>query len=307
MPKELAHWILAGQAYAGLDSGCPLKGIIEDHFELYLAGAVLPDTLLHLFSGPDSTTSLALAKRFHDTDGNSYTPFIQAEEHFQGGFPPGLLACLLGILAHMQADIVFHPFVYSISGVTDIGRHYRVETAIDVYFIRKIAAPPARLLRDLAKPHIWDDLVTACSMIFDPSGELPCKAIEQALSLHCRFQRMYCQTFWKTLARILSFLHVPLLKDNQYLFYPLNMDKDDGIITGREQWRHPVTGEPRGGSIEDMAGQAVQRTTAIIKRIAESGSLTKALTDPPGENLLTGMYGVKACEMAVDQVKGKRS
>lgn len=297
MPKELTHWILAERAFAGLDANCPLQGIIDKHHDLYLSGAVLPDTLMHLFHGPQAPTALALAKRFHDTGTNSYAPFIRAEEHFPDGFPTNLLACLLGIIAHMQADIVFHPYVYSLSGVTDIGRHYRLETALDVYFMRRDVSLPARHLRDLVRPGTRDDLVTACSLIFDPSGELPSEIVGHTLDLHCRFQQLYDRTHWKLLVRLLGSLHAPPFKDYQHLFYPLRMTRDNGLLTGHEQWQHPITGELLTTSIDELSRQVVRRTTTVMERIAEHGSLTKALTEPPGENLLTGMYGVKASQM----------
>jgi len=297
MPKELTHWILAEQAFAGLDAGCQLKGLIGKHHELYLAGAVLPDTLMHLFHGPQARTALALAKRFHDTGANSYEPFILAEERFPGGFPPRLLACLLGIIAHMQADIVFHPYIYSISGATDIGLHYHLETALDVYFEHTVAAPPIRHLADLVRPDTQDELIAACALIFDPLGELPGKTIGHTLDLHCRFQGLYDRTHWKLLVRALGRLHVPPFRNYQHLFYPISMAKDAPPLTGQGQWRHPVTGELRTDSIEELASRVVRRTTAVMERIATLGSLARALAEPPGENLLTGMYGVQAKAM----------
>lgn len=293
MPKEKTHWILAEQAFAGLPPS-PLKTILWTHHDLYLSGAVLPDTLMHLFHGPQARTALALSKRFHDTGGNSYAPFIEAEARCADGIPPRLMACLLGMIAHMQADIVFHPFIYAVGGTEDIGRHYRLETALDGYSQRRIAPAPARYLKDLLDAAARDDLTTASAMIFDPGGELPRESHEQALDLHCRFQGFYDRTHWQLAVRLLGLLHVPLVKNYQHLFYPLHPGSDDVLLAGTVPWQHPVTGELRTDSIEVLAGHAVQCTIDILTRIAEAGSLAPALTEPPGENLLTGMYGVRA-------------
>jgi hypothetical protein len=51
MPKELTHWILADRALAGLSDGSRLRGLIQEHHDCYLGGAVLPDTLLHHVRG----------------------------------------------------------------------------------------------------------------------------------------------------------------------------------------------------------------------------------------------------------------
>lgn len=296
MPKELAHWILADQAHGMLNPGNPLKGMIEAHRDLYLAGAVLPDTLLHLFRGPHAGTALALANHFHDAGGNSYAPLIRAEDGFPGGLPPNLLAILLGVLAHMQADIVFHPYVFSVAGIAGMGRHYRLETAIDVSLVRNGTAPPARHLKDLVTPHTQNDLVSACCLLFDPRGELPRRTMEHALQLHCRFQSMYDRTFWKVAARIIG-LMPGTLRGKQHLFYPLDMSREDPMITEQKEWRHPVTGEQRGTGIKELANQAVERSAALMERVNETGSLSAALSAHPGENLLTGMHGATQREM----------
>src|ERR1039457_4149630 len=149
MPKELTHWILAERALAGLSNDSRLRELIRIHHDSYLGGAVLPDTLMHLCRGPHASTALDLATCFHDTTGNSFAPLIRAEQRFPDGLPPATLACLLGVITHMQADIVFHPFVYALAGTAGIGRHYRIETEMDVHFLQSGAIPPVRHLADL--------------------------------------------------------------------------------------------------------------------------------------------------------------
>jgi hypothetical protein len=76
------------------------------------------------------------------------------------------------------------------------------------------------------------------------------------------------------------------------------MSREDPMITGQDEWRHPVTGEPRSTGITELANQAVERSAALMERIGKTGSLSAALTNPPGENLLTGMSGVMQREMS---------
>lgn len=297
MPKELTHWILAERALAGLDDGSRIGEIIRTHRGLYLAGAVLPDTLLHLIRGPYATVAPALANSFHDAGDNSYAPLIRVEESFPDGLPSWLLACLLGVLAHMQGDIVFHPFVFGVAGIKNMGRHYRMETAIDVYLMRRGTITPTRLLRPLVTPQIREDVVTAGSLLFDPQETLHPSSMGEALDLHCRFQEMYDRTFWKLLAHISSRLPGSEMRGKQHLFYPLNMSRDDALITESGSWLHPVSGKRNTSTIDELADQAVLRTIETLKNIEQTGSLTAALTKTPGENLLTGMHGVKRKEM----------
>ncbi len=301
MPKELTHWMMAEQALAGLQDTSRLAALIRENRALYLAGAVLPATLLHLHFGPHGPTALALAHRFHDTTGNSYAPLIRIEESYgASGLPADLLACLLGVLSHMQADIVFHPFVYAHSGTKDIGRHYHVETALDCHSSRHGGPIPTQRLDSLMTPAIRAELVTASALLFDPEGQLPRQAMERALTLHCRIQALYDSTFWKLAARLLACLPVPLFKHARHLFYPLTRSGDDpGELSGT--WRHPVTGEEKTGTPDDLAQEVVQRTVALFRRIDAERGLKNALNAPPGENLLTGLYGVGYREMEKHQ------
>ena len=297
MPKELTHWILAERALAGLAANSRIGEILRSNHEIYLAGAVLPDTLMHLFRGHDVPVALTLAHSFHDAGDNSYAPLIRIEQTFPDGLPAWLMACLLGVLAHMQGDIIFHPYVFGVAGINDMCRHYRLEAAIDVYLLRKGASVPARHLQGLIIPRIKKELITAGSLVFDPQGVLQPSTMGKALDLHCRFQGMYDKLHWKILARMVGRLPGSPLVKKQHLFYPLDMSQEDTMTMESGNWLHPVTGERQTTTIDELADQAVLRTIAALNDIEQQGSLAAALTRTPGENLLTGMRGVKQQEM----------
>ncbi len=299
MPKEITHWILAERTAQRLAGSGILADIIQAHHAAYLGGAVLPDTLLHLFRGPHSTTALHLAERFHDAMANSYAPLMEAEVRHGGVIPHPLLACLLGVISHMQADMVFHPYVFALSGVNAIGRHYRLETAIDVYFLRPGVTPPVRRMTHLVTPLTAPLLTDAMAMLFDPDGRLPRAALERALALHCRFQGMYDVTAWKIAALILGCLPGSPFKEQRQLFYPLRAHgpRHRAMIDSVTRWNHPVSGAASNASLDDLAEEAVSRTLALFRRVEESASLAAALSDPPGANLLTGRYGVGKSEI----------
>lgn len=298
MPKELTHWFLAERACAGLDTDSRLRRVIEAHRTIYLGGAVLPDTLQHLFRGSHAASAQALARSFHDAGGNSFAPLILAEQGFPQGLPPALLACLLGVITHIQADIILHPFVYAMSETTEIGRHYRIETEIDGYYLRNGMLPAFRHLADLVSPDTHETLVNTCALLFDPCGTLPRPALEQSLSLHCRFQAMYDHTFWKVVVRILAGILGTPYREQRHLFYPLSHSSAVGCIDDSTRgWRHPVTRELQHSTLEDLANEAVRRSIALFTRIEDEGSLAAALDSRPGENLLTGLHGVQCSVM----------
>ena len=283
MPKELTHWIMAQQSLERLPPDSSLKGIISSHHQLYLAGAVLPDTLLYLHKGKHAATARALADRFHDAVGNSFAPLIHAEERYQGRLPEPLLACLLGVISHMVADTTFHPFVYAHAGTIDIGRHYRLETDIDVFFLQQKLIPPVRLLKDLVSPRSRDVLVTACSLLFDPEGKIPGNIFESALSLHGRIQGMYDRNIWKFTALLLSALFGSRHTQRRQLFYPLRISQKH-----IEALSNPGTGETKQETLQDLAEDTVEKTVRLFKSIDASGSLSETLHEFQGENLLTG-------------------
>jgi len=292
MPKELTHWMLAEQALELLPAGGWVQKTIASHRNAYLGGAVLPDTLAHIFRGPYHPTARQLGQRFHDAAGNSFAPLIRAEQRFPEGMPPELRACLFGVISHMKGDIVLHPWVYAATGSAGIGEHYRLETAMDVHFLRRGKAAPRRLER-LLSPATREVMVIAAGALFDPDGVLPRAALESSLALHCRFQGMYHRTRWKLAARVLGKLCGSPLREQRHLFYPLRPSGGMRIAAVEGgSWRHPESGELRNSSLEALARDAVERTVAVFQRVEAAGSFAAALHCPPGANLLTGLHGV---------------
>jgi len=293
MPKELTHWMLAERALSCLPAESRLRRIIVRHHAAYLGGAVLPDTLAHIFRGPYHPTARVLGHRFHDAAGNSYTPLIRAERRFPDGVPDLLLSCFLGVICHMEADIALHPYVYAATGSACIGEHYRVETGIDLHFLRRGAAPAQRRLDRLLCPPTKEVMLSAARHLFDPEEELPRRALEQSLALHCRFQGMYDKTFWKIAVRLLATLCGSPYQEQRHLFYPLRHSAIGKIAAaGSGTWLHPESEELKSASIDELAGEAVERTAALFRRIEEAGSFAAALSSHPGANLLTGLHGV---------------
>jgi hypothetical protein len=290
MPKELTHWILAEQARSRLNEKSRVARVIRDHHSLYLAGAVLPDTLMHLFKGEYSSVALSLANSFHDPEGDSHDPLVRVEERFREGLPPHLLACLLGVISHMLADIAFHPFVFAVTG-TDIGGHYRLETGIDLYLLQQGFLPPVRHLSELVSPPVREHLIEAASLLFDPDRKLPQDVVAMALHLHCRYQKMYDSPFWQIAARVRGCFPVLQYRRQQHLFYPLLGMKCE--IDNQGNWRCPFTGEQRSETVSDLAEAAVHLMLRLFERIDSHESLKKAFEGEAGANLLTGRHGIR--------------
>jgi hypothetical protein len=199
----------------------------------------------------------------------------------------------------MQADIVFHPYIYAMTGKDDIARHYQLETNIDMYFVSAGQSDCNRKLADIVTPETEKTLISVAELLFASGGELPRQAISDALRLHIRFQAMYSSLFWKLVVRLLGSLLGTPFSQQRHLFYPVNMNQKQifGSLGGAVEWRHPVTGEINCSTVNDLADQAVKQTIEVFRRIEALQSLAAALSDPPGCNLLTGMFAVNSSKM----------
>jgi len=287
MPKELTHWIVAEEALKALPYDSRLKTLLKEHHDCYLGGAVLPDTLLHLFRGEYAQIALSLANNFHDCPGNCFAPLIALEENRAGKLPDADFACLLGIIAHCQADSVFHPFVYSQAG-DDMGKHYALETTLDVYLQQNGFPSPCKLLGELLTPGSRECILRLCAELFDPQHTLPSSMHEQALAVHIRFQARYDNVVWKLLATLLSIFPHTSLGRKSRLFYPL-FHGESVDIPGEGSWKHPVTGEQHHTSCLDLLHVVVERTSLLFQRIEANDCSLSVLNHCPGENLLTGL------------------
>lgn len=187
--------------------------------------------------------------------------------------------------------MALHPYVYARAGNDGIGEHYRVETGIDVHFLQRGGAPARRRLDRLLCRSSRETMLTAAGHLFDPDNELPRRALEHSLALHCRFQAMYDRIFWKLAVRVLGRICGSPFDEQRHLFYPLRPGAKI-VAGGAGEWRHPESGELRQASLDDLAREAVERTLAVFCRIEAAGSLASALGNHPGANLLTGLHGV---------------
>lgn len=285
MPKELTHWWIAYEALRGLPPDSQLGSLLHENLAAYLTGAILPDTLMHILRGPYAAQASLLADRFHAPAGNSYSPLAAYVER-QQDIGPSAKASLIGVMAHMEADIIFHPFIYAQSG-KDLGRHYRIETEIDVWLTRQQSAPPVRLLKDLLNEELLKTSSCLISDLLDPAGTIPPEAVRGAIASHSKIQEMYSDPFWQLVARFLGFFPGTPASRWQWLFYPPEM-KEKREFVWPSNWIHPSNGKSRGDTPEGLLTDAVARLSNLLFEIDKNG-LAAAIKKQPGENLITGL------------------
>ncbi len=285
MPKELTHWWLADQAIKQLPD-CNVRVLLQKYHSAYLVGAVIPDTLLHLISGPWSSIALKLGHDFHEPESGSYVPLASFAENRVCNYDSAVFACLLGISSHMEADIVFHPFICAMSG-QDIGLHYGYETELDLWLLNTGKTPPVWHLEELLTESVAKAALVTASGVFDPDGMLPAGVMERALNLHSRIQSMYGSPFWQLLASGLALLPFTFLRNLHKLFYPFDW-KHGRSPDWPSRWKDPATGIDRDDTPCQLADEAVNRIVNLFLKI-ESEGVVSALKKHPGENLVTGI------------------
>lgn len=286
MPKEILHWWLASAAQQRLPLDRATRQLLEEQQAAYLVGAVLPDTLLHLQGDGQHALARHLADRFHDSQTHCYAPLLS----FAAKNPPltpAQQACLLGIACHIETDIVFHPFVYALSG-NDLGRHYRVETDLDLWLLHSNRRPPELELRELMTEETVDAAATVLAGVFDPQTLLPAAIIADALRRHAVIQARYGSIPWQLLARLLGLLPGTPFHRWQHLFYPVFNWRQGRPVQWPARWNHPTNGNERGDTPQGLLIEALSRITDLLRAVDEHG-LATALRKQPGENLLTGL------------------
>lgn len=289
MPKELTHWWLASEALRRLPLDRPTRQLLEEQQAAYLVGAVLPDSLLHILRGPHGLTARHLADTFHDSSSHCYTPLLTFLTKTPN-LAPAQQACLLGIATHIEADIVFHPFVYAQAG-SDLGQHYRIETNLDLWLLHRGKRPPVLTLRELLTADTVVAAVAVLAGVVDPHGQLPADVISEALQQHARLQARYGDVGWQLLARVLGLLPGTPVHRWQHLFYPFFFWKNGRAIHWPQRWRHPASDSERGDTPEGLLTEALTRISTLLRAVDDVG-LPAALRKQPGENLLTGLSPV---------------
>lgn len=284
MPKELTHWWLATEAIQQLPFDSATRRLLEEHQAAYLVGAVLPDTLLHLVLGRWSATALQLSREFHQPADNSFRPLLTFTEKLP--LTPGVIACLLGVASHIEADIVFHPYICALAG-NHIGRHYRFETELDLHLLSEGKKPPVWRLDALLTGEVSDQVLLVLRGVFDPTGRLPDEVLQHALRLHGQIQGMYGSPPWQLLAWLLGLLPNYWLRSCQKLFYPFDWQRGRSK-NWPDRWHHAVTGQERGDTPDGLMIGACSRITELLRKVDHQG-IVQSFRTHPGENLITGL------------------
>jgi len=299
MPKEMTHWLIAGKALNRLKPGTEICNILENFRNLYLVGAVLPDTPAHILTGREKNLVKELDREFHDPRESSFAPGARLLSSLDSSITPAYLALLTGTLTHIITDSVFHPFVYYFCGADDIRKHYRLETYIDLYFMKQYSRN-FRSLKKILKSGEADTKTISdfMNLYFDSESRLKPGVYKKSLRLHALIQSAWLKPSLRKTGRGLNFIPGIKIDDKLELFYP-SAHKGE-ILEGIFSYKNPVTGEEETDSMNSLAEKAVSRIAAVTEGLAENRTgmgMSAYLQSLAGPNPLTGLPGRTSDEM----------
>jgi hypothetical protein len=316
MPRDITHWLVAADTAALLPADSFYGAAARARPSLRAIGAVFHDAL---FYAPPALSAFGwVADRLHAEAGeDTFAPV--RELHRIGGelraaaspLAEDLGAFVAGFVSHLQADVVFHPFVYYHSGLPGpTGRltsavaqaHRRLEALIDLHFVGSLQALDAwslgaylaaagRRTRDvswfaaraLVEPVQQAELVATLDASWARYGWT------QALFR----RRVLAQAGWLLRGllpasgrEIVALGYAPALRDL--------LPRVDGEI----EYRHPVTGEPGCVSLAALRKRAVGAAVATLARLEATAPGQEPLAGEVGPSLVAGLPGQGAAALA---------
>ncbi len=303
MPKEIVHWIVAEKTAAALGDG-PMGKAASRYQEALNLGAVYPDIPYYL----TAVSSLAQwgtqkGERYHGVRGEDTYDVIRCVlTCLCERDSPVLRAFLVGVVSHLQTDIVFHPMIFYFTGNTHdpdrfrrsraIRDHRRIESILDQIFCRDIN----RNLRDyraisLDKCQYFKELY-GCMDRKDPNAS---SCFRAAVRRFIRVQGWYANPVLVRLpGRLDRFLPDSWQELSALLYRPM-----PGCCRPRLSeplsYRNPVSGEAATTTLGELLGQAVARSRALCHRLESVLATGSPAGFPdPGPSLHFGIVGADA-------------
>lgn len=314
MPKHITHWILAEKVYQAIEGDSVLKKIINSYKYLYLTGAVILDTPFFLLYGRGGKVMNRVAEKIHDTAYSSYAIFKDVINADERPLPDAVLALLLGIITHIQADAAFHPLVYYFSGKEtadkkERARHHILESYLDLYFKERLGTPNKGLFSEVIKQIEMEEkaFLEVLANLFSLDRKSGINMIKKALKMNSLIQGLFDKNLPRILLQFLNVLPGMDLSDSISHFYPHPKPVPGTMFLHPFDYRHPVTGQKLKVSVDELAEQTVQRILEVFdvveKHYGSKKSLSEAFLRLTGPNLYTGLENTRKSDMHIFNTK----
>lgn len=310
MPKEITHWLIARQVTKALRS-TTLGNVSTPFPNCVDLGAVMHDAPYYASSRRWKLPMHRFANIMHGRGIDAFAVIRSMSEAAARAQNPGpVRAVIIGMLTHIAADSIFHPFVYHETGnyrdpdpalrTRAVQQHRRFETALDVYLagtlknIRSFSLKRIMSGCEVPVPILLREaFVTAADDFTVP--QLPAGLL-QALKTFKRMQALYTMPF---INHIVERIH-PVLPDSAReitaLFYCPRSARQALNLHGPQSIPDPKTGLVRTCTIRSLYEQAVALSLELCSELGPTVLGTAAFQTPRqrinGDGPLpdTGMY-----------------
>lgn len=291
MPKEITHWLIAEEVFNGLDNTSYLKKIISCHKNLYLLGAVLPDSLLYMKFGKDAAAIRKRTNEIHNATDTFY--FLKKYmDEYTGTVPDAEVALLSGIITHFCADSVFHPFTYFFGGREE-AKHFTLETYTDLYFKGKKIPSHKYLFKNVLKSVEvdTDQLIEAVYKIFFKARKIDKESIKKMFTQHSFMQSQFDRMTPGIILQCINLLPGINMANYLGLFYPAFKPEPGTFLNRKYDYQHPVTGENLSSTLDELKKRTVDLVVSLFNGMYTGNTLHKETLSTLHGNANTGLPG----------------
>lgn len=316
MPKEITHWLIAEEV--GRRISLRVK-----HSELLRLGAIVHDVLYYVRLGNDARCT-ALANTLHGSAGEDTFGILRdlAEENIHSSNNAALRSFLLGAVTHICADVIFHPYIYYTAGNFLEKRthfqawynHRALESAIDLAFCRSLPVKPGRITLSKDIYRSKQDLMVVLMHLAAAQRKAGCQVQAedywQGYTTLGRLRPLLANTVLNALLdgveRLFPSLLRKILSADLWSYLGLRYSEQNSCnmhdVQTRLHYRHPVSGEERDTSLQELFDTAVQESVRVWQHLEKTILLEK--TSPRSEPLLekgksleVGLHAVPSAAM----------
>ena len=283
MPKEITHWLVSIKTAEAL-RGTQLGDAALRNQNVLKLGAIFPDILFYLPDNPKNSRYLDVAHALHGNNGeDTYEQIRQVIEVMKRSlYRQELLSFLLGVITHIQTDIVFHPMIYYLTGnyhdaetskrSKAIEQHRRFECLTDIYY-----CGGSRNVKGYSVKSILKNLEIPLSQILELSRELNSQklsnmnaAMTKALKNLEILQGLYKnRAIAGIIYTIKPYLSGPV-KEIAALFYSPQLDSFIPRVSGTLYYKNPITGEIKNAGLAGLLEEAVEKSSILAGKIEEA-------------------------------------
>ncbi len=273
MPKEIAHISIARSVVEKLPDQSLFSRAISGCPNLFLYGAVAPDTFYYYLLGPDLRSTQKLTKPFHTSDSSCLDPVFNLLR-INGHDKDKTLAFTGGLLSHMATDTVFHPMIYYFCGHDDLhvgatARHRAFETALDFYFITdSVRQKKTDLNRIMIQLEISPtELVDLFERLFSLEKNRQRLSIKLAVKEYLLANQILKNRFIYKIIKSLHQYGLGIPGSIEALFYPSARPFRLSFFRNTLYYRDTKTGKPLTTTIDRLVENTVQQTVHLLGKL----------------------------------------